>query len=89
MTPLQLQFNNLVEPEVLTEGLAIIIIAVIVLFAYLGYRLRNPVIFFMWFLLVTVLVFTFVTNLSFLWFWIMLILSSLTVAITAIVRYTL
>lgn len=84
-----LEFADLANPQQLTTALAFLIVAFLTIIAYIGYRLRNPVIFVMWFLTIVVMVFTFVTTLSFMWFWIMIILDALTIAIVSTVRYLL
>lgn len=82
-----IEFVDLLDPTTLTESLAIIIMGFIFIIAFMGYKLRSPATFFFLMLDVTVLIMTFLTNLSFIWFWIMIFVSFIIIAISSIIFY--
>lgn len=75
-------FSELVDPAQLEEPLAIIIVFILAMFFYSAVKLRSLVLSFTWMLLIVVLIMTFITNISFLWFWIMTILNSITLVMS-------
>ena len=86
---LQIDFTNLVSPEVFDSSLATLISILMGTIAWAGAKFRSPAVFAVWALAFMVLILTFITSLPFVWFWIMLLLNALTVSVSASVRYLL
>jgi hypothetical protein len=86
---LQIDFTNMASPETFDSSLAFLISILMGVIAYAGSKFRSPAIFAVWALAVMVLIFSFITSLPFLWFWIMMLLNALTVSVSASVRYLL
>lgn len=86
---LQTAWTDLANPRVLDMGLAIILATIMVLVLWAGIRLRSPAVFVSWALLMITLIFSFVTQLSFIWFWMIVMISLLLIALVASIRYTM
>jgi len=86
---LQIDFTNMASPETFDSSLAFLISILMGVIAYAGSKFRSPAIFAVWALAVMVLIFSFITSLPFIWFWIMMLLNALTVSVSASVRYLL
>lgn len=82
-----IEFVDLLDPTTLTESLAIIIMGFVFIIAYLGYKFRAPEVFFFLMLDIIILILTFLTNLSFIWFWIMIAVSFIVITISSIIFY--
>ncbi len=84
-----IDFTNLASPQELDSALAFLILTLLGLFSYSGIRLSSPAVLIMWSLTVMVLILTFITSLPFLWFWLLILLGSIVVAISAAVNFLL
>ncbi len=84
---LQIDFTNLTSPEIITEGLAFMIMTMLGSVSWLSVKLRSPAVFLMWALSTMVLILTFITGLAFVWFWVMILLTSIVAAVAASVQY--
>lgn len=83
---LQIQFSELINPSELTMGLAVILAAIMLGTLWAGFKLRHASILFMFMVQLFVFVFSILTNLSFLWFWITVLLSGITIAMIGSIR---
>lgn len=81
-----IEFSSLVNPESLTVEFAILIIGIYFSIVYLGVKLRSGPIIFVWVMAIVIFILTFIVNLPFIWFWIMIILSVITIAGVSISR---
>ncbi|AAQ13740.1 hypothetical protein [His 1 virus] len=86
---LQTAFTDLANPSYLNMGLALLLATIMVMILWAGMRLKSPAVFVIWALTSITLIFTFVTQFSFIWFWVMVMLSLLLISIVASIRYTL
>jgi len=86
---LQTAFTDLANPSYLNMGLAVILATIMLMILWAGMRLKSPAVFIMWALTAVTLIFTFVTQFSFIWFWVMVMLAMLLISIVASIRYTL
>lgn len=81
------EFSALIEPNQLTTDLALIIFMFFIMFAYLGFRLRNGLILFSWMLSIIVFILTFMIELPFIWFWIMIMITSIIISFIGVWNY--
>ena len=80
MIPLQTEFTNLIEPNTLTTGFALIIFLIMGIFAYIAIKLRHALLMLMWGSTVILFAMIIVVNLEFIWFWIaVMAMASITV----------
>lgn len=84
-----IEFTQLIEPQALTTELAIIIVALIFIIGYLGFRLRHAAVLFVWAIMLSVFMLVILINLDFIWFWISALAAAVTVAFAGIFRYLL
>lgn len=84
---LQIDFTNLASPEIFDSSLAFLISITMGTIAWTAVRLRSPAIFVVWALTFSVLILTFITSLPFIWFWILILLNSIVIAVSASVQY--
>lgn len=82
-----IEFTQLIEPQTLTTGLSLLIISLFAIFAYLGFRLRSAAILLFWTIDIIVFVLSILINLSFIWFWVMIILTVMVVSVASIFVY--
>lgn len=78
----QVGINELIQPESVTTAVALLIIGLLSIFYVAGLWLRSIVSLFMAMITTVVLSLTILTQLQFLWFWLSVIISSITVVLS-------
>lgn len=86
---MQTAWADMANPSFLNMGLSILLATIIIATMWAGMRLKSPAVFVAWALMFITLIFTFVTQLSFIWFWVIVMLVLLLISIVASIRYTL
>ena len=84
-----IEFTELVDPTTLDVSLALIIISILFISIWVSIRLRSIICSFMFMLMSIILIFTFVTNLEFIWFWGSVILMVISIFASSIEYYIL
>lgn len=80
-------FNKLISPNDLTIPLTIFISGILLIIAFIGIKLRNAIVIFVWGLAIISLMLVILIGFDFIWFWILIILSGLSIGISSIYRY--
>jgi len=81
-----IQFNNLVQPQEFTTALAILIVFIFSSTLTAGVRLNSPFVLFNWTLMMVVFIMTFVAQIPFIWFWISVIATVISIVIASMVQ---
>lgn len=84
--PMQTQFNNLIAPTEFTTGFAILIVFIFTAILNAGIRLKSPFILFNWAITMIVFVMTFVAQIAFIWFWIAVLATIVSIVIASMVQ---
>lgn len=82
-----IEFANLIDPQVLSIELTIMLFSILGILAYIGIKLRSSFVLASWALSFLILILTFTTNLSFIWFWVVIVLTILLIPVSGVVRY--
>lgn len=84
---MQTSFDSLIDPTVLNEGVAMIIVAVLAMSLYASLRLRSMFGIFGLMLMVVALIASFLTTFPLLWFWLTVLLEFF-ILVIAQITYT-
>lgn len=87
MIPLQIQITELIEPTELTTSLALLILAILIVFAYLVIRLRHAILGIVWMSTVIVFGMVITVGLEFIWFWISVMIMAIIVGLAGVFRF--
>lgn len=79
-------FNNLIAPTEMTTALAILLVFIFTATLNAGVRLNSPFVLFNWALMLIVFVMTFVAQIAFIWFWIAVLATVVSIVIASMVQ---
>lgn len=82
-----IEFANLTNPSTFTIELAILIGSISISYLYGFIKLRSVISGFTWMIMIITLMFTFMGNLQLIWFWITVILASISLFISVMVSF--
>lgn len=83
------EFTSLVQPQEFTVELALVVVFLFGMIMQAGIRLRSPFVLFVFTLTVITFILTFIGNLAFLWFWIMIVVCMITIVISSVVQFAM
>lgn len=83
------EFTNLLNPQEFTTSLAILVVFLFGVIGNAGIRLKSPFVLFIWTLTLIVFVLSFIANMAFIWFWIMIVVSFISIVVASIAQYML
>ena len=84
---LQTEFDSLINPELLTQELAILLVGLLIAMLWASIRLRSMFSLFGWMIMIVVLMVSIFTNLQMLWFWIAVIAESFLLTLSMIAYF--
>ncbi len=86
---MSVEVSNLINPQEFTTSVAILIVFLFGVIINAGIRLKSPFVIFIWCLTVLTFILTFVTNIGFIWFWVMIMASIFSIVVASIVQFML
>lgn len=85
MAPLQIEFDSLIDPSAFTTSVAMLIGVILILTLYASIQLRSMFGIFGFMLMIVTLVGSITVGISFLWFWITVLVESFIIFLAATV----